>query len=383
MKAKHFLSLAIAISLFVTLVFYGCTKNDETENEPPTISITSPANGDSFLENSLITFSATAGDIDGRVVQVRFYINGEYIKSFNNPPYTYEWNTAGITVGAYKLKATVDDDNGASTSASVTIQVDGPPVANFSADKTNIFIGDSIQFTDLSSNSATSWLWEFGDGDTSHQQNPVHTYVGIGDFTVTLTVHNSIGSGTETKTGYISVTTFTLTDPRDSQQYDLVEIDTFIVMAENLNYDAGGGNCWYYNNNSAFADPYGRLYDWQTAKDACPSGWHLMTDEEWNAIIDYLGGISIAGGKLKETGTSHWDAPNLEGTNESGFSAVPGGYRENNGNFINMGVVGYYWSTEEGAMGSAYCRKLFNNSGEIQRIPVLQTDGNSVRCIKD
>ena len=89
-------------------------------------------------------------------------------------------------------------------------------------------------------------------------------------------------------------------------------------MAENLNYKSG----------SDFADKpevYGRLYSWEVAQRVCPTGWHLPTDAEWTTLTDYLGGKNVAGGKLKETGTEHWFSPNTGATNESGFTALPGG----------------------------------------------------------
>ncbi len=96
-------------------------------------------------------------------------------------------------------------------------------------------------------------------------------------------------------------------------------------MAENLNYITG--NSWCYNDNTSNCDIYGRLYDWQTALGACPSGWHLASDAELTALTDFLGGVWIAGGKMKETGTAHWFSPNYGATNSSGFTARPGGWR--------------------------------------------------------
>jgi uncharacterized protein (TIGR02145 family) len=108
-------------------------------------------------------------------------------------------------------------------------------------------------------------------------------------------------------------------------------------MAENLNYDAGIGS-WIYNENSDLAVTYGRLYIWETACEVCPDGWRLPSDEEWTELTAYLGGDEVAGGKLKETGASHWEE-NEGATNESGFLALPGGGRFNYGDFDGIGIT--------------------------------------------
>jgi uncharacterized protein (TIGR02145 family) len=91
----------------------------------------------------------------------------------------------------------------------------------------------------------------------------------------------------------------TFTDPRDGQTYNIVQIGNQTWFAENLNYATG--NSWCYDNNDSNCNIYGRLYDWQTALTACPSGWHLPSDAEWTVLTDYLGGDTVAGLKMKNT----------------------------------------------------------------------------------
>ena len=110
----------------------------------------------------------------------------------------------------------------------------------------------------------------------------------------------------------------------------------------------------YYNNSDANKDTYGALYTYAaatngdndgTTQGVCPTGWHLPGDAEWTELTDYIGGTSVAGGKMKETGTTHWNSPNTGATNESGFTALPGGRRDSsNGAFSNVGYYGYWWS---------------------------------------
>lgn len=90
-------------------------------------------------------------------------------------------------------------------------------------------------------------------------------------------------------------------------------------MAENLNYNPGSGS-WAYDNDSSKAAIYGRLYSWPTARKACPQGWHLPSNVEWQTLADYLGGPAVTGGKMKEADTTYWNSPNTGATNESGFS---------------------------------------------------------------
>jgi PKD repeat protein len=192
-------------------------------------------------------------------------------------------------------------------------------VANFIASPTSGNLPLIVNFTDQSTNNPTSWQWNFGDGGTSSQQNPSHTYNSEGNYSVSLTVSNNYGSDTESKNGYITVSNGgggagTFTDPRDGQTYQTVEIGSQTWMAENLNYETS--NSWTYNNDPGYGNIYGRLYNWEAALSACPSGWHLPDKDEFNTLIVFLGGVTVAGGKMKEEGYLHWSEPNTGATNE-------------------------------------------------------------------
>ena len=184
------------------------------------------------------------------------------------------------------------------------------------------------------------------------------------------------------KTDENSFSYIQFTDNRDGNTYKTIQIGTQIWMAENLNYDAGMGS-WIYDENSSLASTYGRLYDWETACGACPEGWHLPSDEEWTALTDFLGGEEIAGGKLKETGTAHWESPNEGATNESGFSALPGGGRFNYGDFDGIGISANFWSSTAAEWGPAYYRTLGDSDIDVYRDVDDNSFGRSVRCVKD
>ena len=165
------------------------------------------------------------------------------------------------------------------------------------------------------------------------------------------------------------------------QIYNTVEIGTQCWFKENLNYAIGNSLC--YDNNPSNCDTYGRLYDWPTALSVCPSGWHLPDDGAWTLLTDYLGGESVAGGKMKEAGTTHWVSPNTGATNSSGFTALPGGWSYLDGYFDKLGLNAYFWSSTEQSSSSAWRRMLHHNYDYINRYGSNKESGFSVRCIKD
>jgi uncharacterized protein (TIGR02145 family) len=210
-------------------------------------------------------------------------------------------------------------------------------------------------------------------------------------------------------TGYGSTMTFTTLEGLadiDGNVYQTVVIGNQEWMAENLkttklndgtlipkvtdNIAWGGslnsGAYSYSMNDETNGETYGALYNWYIVNTGklCPAGWHVPTDAEWSTLITYLGGESVAGGKLKEIGTVHWDAPNTMADNASGFSALPGGYRNNVGGFENIGKIGAWWSTTEGTNeGRAYGRDVAYNDAFVAKPNYYKQNGVSVRCVKD
>ncbi|RQW10752.1 T9SS C-terminal target domain-containing protein [candidate division KSB1 bacterium] len=141
-----------------------------------------------------------------------------------------------------------------------------------------------------------------------------------------------------------------------------------------------------YNNSPANFSTYGLLYNWYAVNDVrniAPAHWHVPTDAEWQILIDYLGGDAVAGGKMKEAGTAHWGSPNIGAANESGFFALPGGYRNSTGQFSNLGSDAYFWSSTESNSYTAWCWALNNNSSSIERANHPKVNGFSIRCVRD
>jgi len=147
-----------------------------------------------------------------------------------------------------------------------------------------------------------------------------------------------------------------LTDSRDGKTYKTVAIGTQTWMAENLNYNANDSKC--YDNKPANCDKYGRLYDWNAAMKACPSGWHLPSDAEWQTLVNFAGGKEIAGNKLNSSGGWHLPYWSSKATDEFGFSALPGGYGDAGGSFYKVGGDGHWWSSSEYNANNAYKRSV-------------------------
>jgi uncharacterized protein (TIGR02145 family) len=186
----------------------------------------------------------------------------------------------------------------------------------------------------------------------------------------------------------------------DGNTYKTIQIGDQTWMAENLKvttYNDGTSipympifavwsslsspaYCWYKSDSVG----YGGLYNWYTVNDKlCPAGWHVPDDSEWATLINYLGAEAVAGGKLKETGTTHWNAPNYGATNESGFTALPAGYRSSGGGFNSIKHKGYWWTATESPSGEAYYVTLSYSVGNTDKSSTNKKYGFSVRCIKD
>jgi uncharacterized protein (TIGR02145 family) len=183
----------------------------------------------------------------------------------------------------------------------------------------------------------------------------------------------------------------TFKDSRDGKIYKTVKIGTQIWMAENLAWKTGNG-CLGYDNNETNVTAYGYLYNWEMATKACPSGWHLPSEKEWETLTTYLGGDSIAHIELKETGTVHWKEADSSVNNKSGFTALPAGIFNNNSfkhkiEFQYMGNYGYWWSSTIEPGEGNYLNACFRTLGDYYKNEKLdyatKSRGSSVRCIKD
>jgi len=191
----------------------------------------------------------------------------------------------------------------------------------------------------------------------------------------------------------------------DGNVYRTIKIGTQTWMAENLKvtryrngdaipnvidsdewrYLTTGAYC-DYENTASNSEVYGKLYNWYALADSrniAPTGWHVASDAEWTTLTNFLGGEAVAGGKLKEKGTVHWQSPNKGATNETGFTALPAGFRHSDGSVSKLGHNALLWSSSEYNDSYAWFRYLSYGSSYVDRYATYKVYGFSVRCIKD
>lgn len=182
--------------------------------------------------------------------------------------------------------------------------------------------------------------------------------------------------------------TGSFTDHRDGKTYNTVKIGKQIWMAENLAFKPGKGNYWAFDGWQSNLERYGYLYDWETARNVCPPGWRLPSDNEWQELIDFLGGNQVAGFKMKSE--SGWHQVGLSGNgngdNSSGFNGLPGGSLalwDNRENFNFLREAGFWWSSTPSEENKAWFRYIRNRNTEVERGSVVIENGQSVRCLKN
>ena len=152
-----------------------------------------------------------------------------------------------------------------------------------------------------------------------------------------------------------------------------------------------GAYCYYNNDSATYAATYGKLYNWYAVNDPrglAPAGWHIPSDLEWDVIVYFLGGAPVAGGAMKEPGTTHWAPPNAGATNSSGFTGIPGGSRSSlDGSYWFLypygGTYGIFWSSTMFDASNAWTRLLNLNVAFLDRVNYNKKHGFSVRCVQD
>jgi uncharacterized protein (TIGR02145 family) len=194
---------------------------------------------------------------------------------------------------------------------------------------------------------------------------------------------------------------------RDGNLYNTITIGVQTWMVENLrttkyndgtaielvtdntvwtdNYGNSACYCWYNNDEETYGNDYGALYNWWVVntEKLCPTGWHVPSPEEWITLHNF---IESNGGKLKEFGFTHWNSPNTGANNETGFTALPGGYRNVNGVFSELGTNGYWWNDRKYMGGpdlSYYGTLSYDSENVVQDKDLYSRSGLSVRCVKD
>ncbi|MBI5186442.1 MAG: chitobiase/beta-hexosaminidase C-terminal domain-containing protein [Nitrospinae bacterium] len=313
--------------------------------------------------------------------------------------------TGGSTGGGTSGGATSGGNTGGTTTSDTTA-----PATTASPSGGSFTSAQSVTLTCSDSGSGCYQTFYTTDGSTPSTLSTVYaTPITISATTILKYFSVDVNGNTETvkaETYAISATTtgnITVTDI-DGNVYNTVTIGAQTWMKENLKVtkyrdgtaiptttadisaETSPKYQWAYNATESNASIYGRLYTWHAATDSrglCPAGWHLPTDSEWTTLENYLGGSSVAGGKMKEAGTTHWASPNTGADNSSGFTALPGGYRHRNGTFSNVGYYGFLWSATGYSSAGAWRRDLYYGDGIVYRSSGTMSFGSSVRCAKD
>lgn len=258
-----------------------------------------------------------------------------------------------------------------------------------------VYSAQTIQSTGVTGLTATISAGSFalGTGSLNYSITGTPSSGGAASFTL------NIGGKTCTLTRMVNATDI------EGNSYQTQSIGNQIWMSENLKvskYRNGEsistglsdvnwsstttGAYAVYNNDAANNISYGKLYNWYAIADprnVCPTGWHVPSDAEWTALTTFLGGESVAGGKMKSTGTQFWVSPNVGATNESNFTGLPGGYRYDSGTYGYSGGLGAWWSSTPQDSNNAWYRYLFYYYGVAYRFDSNKHYGYSVRCIKD
>jgi uncharacterized protein (TIGR02145 family) len=304
----------------------------------------------SAASNAVTPYTVPGAPIIGTATVGTGGSNGRATITFTAPS-----NNGGTVITSYKATSSPDGKTGTVTQAgSGTILV------------TNLTYGTAYTFTVTATNAA-------GTSAASTASNSVTPLVSVTIDTQVWTLKN------------LDVTTYT----------DGTVIPQVTVSTE---WAAMTTGAWcYYANVTANGTTYGKLYNWYAVagiydaasstntalrKKLAPTGWHIPTDGEWTTLSTFLGGTTVAGGEMKETGITLWTTPNTGATNSSGFAGRPGGYRESTGTFLSLQGLGVWWSSSE-YFSNALLRTLGSSSGGVGGSSGNRKTGQSVRCVRD
>ena len=426
MKTSRIISLfAGLIIVMITLTYNSCSKKEENNGTVPLITtkgandvtsstakvggVVASNGGASVIDRGVCYSTSLNPTIDDLSIQ-----SGSGLGAFDctiaglseNTTYyynAYAINSVGIGYGEQKSFTT--QGGGGGDLPTVTTN----SVSNIT--ETTATSGGNVSTQGSSSVTAKGVCWSTSSNPTTSDPHTTDGS-GTGSFTSNITgltantlyyvrayatnsvgigygnqqTFNTLGGGGSGCEGVISVN-------YQGQTYNTVEIGDQCWFKENLNYQTG--TSWCYDNNPANCATYGRLYDWGTALSVCPSGWHLPNDEEWKILegtVDTQYGVGDP--EWNQTGDRGFDAGkhlksitgwynNGNGSNSSGFTALPGGHRNSDGSFSSIVHRGFWWSATVHSGTSAWYRNLNYNRDQVNRINSDKTNGFSVRCIKD
>jgi len=248
-----------------------------------------------------------------------------------------------------------------------------------------------VCWSEKSPPSINDYCSDRGVQNTGKYKSPLNNLKPGTKYYVRAYAKNLAGTAYSSELQITTITPEFLTDPRDNQKYPVVKIGEQFWMATNLNYYTPNGS-WFYNNDSISFYKYGRLYNWETAKNICPEGWHLPDNEDWNELFQYIKTPAVFNNtcedlcsyRLKMPGTEMWEYERDSVNNETGFSAVGAGTYDNYTlSFNNIRVNAVFWSSDEYNAERSWFYRLDAYNDNICRNYGNKGAGLSVRCIKD
>jgi len=335
-----FWMLSLIVTFFIGSILTCCTP----ENIPPVCTISSPDKNSYIEQGSQVIIQVNASDPDGMITGVAITVSDGTVETIFEQPYELIWSTTACPTGRYVISARATDD------------MDGE-----AADETVVYLQDT-------------GIAPEDRGSVQDVDGNMYATIRIGSqwwMAENLrTTHYSDGM----KVSYMPDSLYWSTlSPSDQ------------------------GFCWYGNDSLANAAAYGALYTFAAAlkggrgsdadpsgvQGVCPEGWHIPSDSEWSRLIEFLHGDLVAGSGLKEAGTIHWDVPNEGANNSTGFTALPGGFRDSRAKFSSLGAFGFWWSTTEPQTDSSLIRSMSYMASKVTNYKVLESYGLSVRCVKD
>ena len=388
-------------------------------NHPPAFATKVSEIQDSASQNKFYTDTFIANDQDVGQKLTYSIVTGPTGLAIGGTSGIITWTPADT--GTFTATARVTDDSGAHadigwtiTVVPATVKVNHPPqfvtkTMNMTGTATvGTLYKDTVTATDPDSGAVLRFSVVNGPVKIDSVTGIVTwTPTTKGNFSMTVRVKDEAGGQADLSWPVTVQAAQETVSDIDGNVYHTVTIGTQVWMVENLKtskYNDGTaiplvtansawsalttpGYCWYNNDSTANRNTYGALYNWYAVntRKLAPTGWHVPTDSEWTILTTSLGDTGIAGGKLKEAGTTHWDSPNTGATNTSGFSALPGGWRggtSGSGAFYGVGIEGYWWSSTAYDVLNSWNRSMYNNNASVGRFNNRDFDGFSVRCVK-
>jgi len=353
-----------------------------------------------IIEGATTTLSVTA--TGQPILNYQWYKDGSAISGANS----YSYTTTNTTSAAGTYYVTVSTTCNVVSSTTSTVSVTARPQGSLTGSA--ISKRGTGQLTYTSSNGGGPFTIVYQPAESSNvtvtnvtsgstisvtsgtpSVTTTYTLVSVTDQTTTVSRTSGFTGGTATITvdqNSVTIGRQIWTDKNlDVTRYRNGDVIDQITNTTDWANATTGAWC-YYNNDPANGAIYGKLYNWYAVNDPrglAPAGWHVPSDPEWTTLSTYLGGNAVAGGKMKTTGITRWTTPNTSATNESGFTGLPGGYRNLFGSFYNVRISGYWWSATVNDSTYAWFRYLYYDDGYLYRSLNNKKNGFSVRLVKD